>query len=451
MFSRRPRPGSGRVERDLTGLLKISHERGTTARRTPPDLSDAEAAVQNRVIHEELREDQRARTDLKKLSEKLVSSAHDALAALQKLKKLPLRERAIRPTTQAVEVGTPSDGEKARWFDAYRPLVSARVLLLLEITFLVVEIFFWYSTFSEAIDRRDPWYAPERIGAVLLALLIPFVGIYAAWLLGKLGHRWFMAYPGISRRRHLGIFVGAFVFVLVLTAVSWLVFDRFDAAEQQFGANQIASPLPMACVFGAVMLVDMCARLVLASESHEQYRRTVRTFEKLERKVVRANKIHTQRWMALRTSVQYRRGQLGRIATVGIGLVTDAAAQWDRRDHSWMIAVPDSSLRPIPDEDPSDLWIPANQAMVSLGQSPRQVPQPLLDGAVNDLAVWLPLDQDSLRREIDTYWRELHQGESPPRDDDEQGPRPPNGSHGPEAPTRPYALSNGSGDTPGEH
>jgi len=88
-----------------------------------------------------------------------------------------------------------------------------------------------------------------------------------------------MDLPGISRRRHRGVFLGVAVFVIVLTAITWLVYDRFGAASHQFGALQVVSPFPMACVFGGVLLVDMCSRLFLASEPHEQYHQMIREFE----------------------------------------------------------------------------------------------------------------------------------------------------------------------------
>jgi len=104
---------------------------------------------------------------------------------------------------------------------------------------------------------------------------------------------------------------------------------------------------------------------------------------------------------------------------------------------------PHSSLQLTPGPTASSLQVPTSQAMVSLGQTQRNVPQPLLDSAINALNVWRPLDQESLRREIDAVWRHLHEDEAPPP---RPGTQPVNGNH---AQTQPSL--NGNNHSPGGH
>ncbi|SHN44439.1 hypothetical protein [Cryptosporangium aurantiacum] len=210
-------------------------------------------------------------------------------------------------------------------FDPHRPLITSRVLTVVEIIFIVVEVFFWYSIFDDIVEPGTPWYDPSKVGAALLAVFIPVVGVATARVVGPLGHRWLAGYPGVGRKDRIGAVFAAIAFVLALVAVGWLINFRFDEETAPIGSLPPPA-LPMAAVFVAVLLADAAARVFLVSEIREQTQERSRVFDRLVVAKTKADLAHHRAWEDLRAEVQTHLDAIERVVAVGARMIADARA-----------------------------------------------------------------------------------------------------------------------------
>ncbi|GAA0237758.1 hypothetical protein [Cryptosporangium japonicum] len=217
------------------------------------------------------------------------------------------------------------DGPFVEDFDPHRPLITNRVLTVVEIIFVVVEVFFWYSIFDDVVEPDAPWYDPSRVAAALLALFIPVVGVATARVVGPLGHRWLAGYPGVGRKDRIGAVFAVIAFVLALAAVGWLINFRFDEATAPIGSLPPPA-LPMAAIFVAVLLADALARVFLVSEIRGQSSERSKVFDRLVVAKTKADVAHHRAWEDLRAEVQTQLNTIERIVAVGARMIADSRA-----------------------------------------------------------------------------------------------------------------------------
>ncbi|MEV6611870.1 hypothetical protein [Kutzneria sp. NPDC051319] len=409
---------------------KLGPHDGTAAAGQPGEAYPAELAVVNAVANESLRRDGRRNRRLMALTQQLISAASRVTDAIAYLEQLPTEARERSPLHGARATSEAAASEQTvsghlRWFDPYRALVSARALLVLEIVFLVVEWFFWNGVLSLDLDRNLPLLDQQRVSAALLSALIPLAGIWAARLAGSVMHRRLLAYPGISRRRHRGGILAIVMFAVVLVAVGWLVYERFDTAQTALGAISVTEPVPMAILFGALVLADALSRMLLTSEVREHYRSVVIDYRRRKKRVVKAHRKHALRWNLLRAAVQLRRGQLGRIATTGAGLLLEAEAEHGDPTRTRGHRMPDTTLRPMTkgprmsgvDEGSRGLQVPTVGHLVPVHGQVELVPPPYLEHAIASLREWPCLDDKAMAEVMRTVWAALHEAEAAPGED----------------------------------
>ncbi|WP_157018475.1 hypothetical protein [Cryptosporangium arvum] len=217
------------------------------------------------------------------------------------------------------------DGPFVEDFDPHRPLITNRVLTVVEVIFVVVEVFFWYSIFDDVVEPDAPWYDPSRVAAALLALFIPVVGVATARVVGPLGHRWLAGYPGVGRKDRIGAVLAVVAFVLALAAVGWLINFRFDEATAPIGSLPPPA-LPMAAIFVAVLLADALARVFLVSEIRGQSSERSKVFDRLVAAKTKADVAHHRAWEDLRAEVQTQLNAIERIVAVGARMIADSRA-----------------------------------------------------------------------------------------------------------------------------
>ncbi|MEU6156168.1 hypothetical protein ABZ816_39980 [Actinosynnema sp. NPDC047251] len=408
------------------------------------------------VIQTHAAHDRDAAKKLRRLQDAVTDRAHAAVRVWERLEDVEaeprweLRREALAARKTAVR---PEDGERAErdasgeYFDANQPGIDPRKLLYAELLFVVVEVFFWYGLFSYGYGSKYGPLSPERVGAVLLGLVIPVVGVVVARVVGFTGHRWLMNYEGISRRRHLGAVLGVVVLVLVCLAIFQLVLFRFGAA------GVLGPKVPawaMALLFVLFLVADTAMRLLLVSEVRAQYDRQAGDFDRLRRAVIKANTEHTTAWTALRSLVQQHRDEATRVEVVGAHLVFEGRARWDDPERT---VRPRQTRRPHQDNRNggrrSAMALPADEPLHLLGEDLPLGTMPVLADAIDVLRHWPPLDQDQLSARLRDMWLRVQGRERPqagaPRHNGHPGPT---SRHRPGDPTVEFTVVDPENDDP---
>jgi hypothetical protein len=427
-----PPHGGGAIERQRYRQLRTEQELAADIGDAHAEsLTNAEVAVLVQVDSTLAVEDRKGAAELRKQQNKLIAAARDNLVAWQRLQVLLEDGRwsgHLYPRTDAAAPADPtsgsgestgrpvrSDRRPREHFDVYGSLVSARVLSIIELVFIVVEFFFWYAVFAADVDRRASWLAPERISAALLALLIPVAGVVAARVIGGLGHRWVMDYPGIGRRERIGVMVGGVVGALAVMAVVLLVHARFDEGHTTLGAQPVPA-WPMALIFAVVLLGDMAARVFLTSEIRVQNARRTRDLQRLTTAAIRKNAAHARAWAELRNAVQQQLNRCERIVAIGATLIADARTNGVRLAADEVVSVRSAHrhdhMAPSEYASVSGMGVP-DQASLHLFGTPLALgPLRCVEDGIDILHHWRPRDQAGLSADVDRLRAALY-GRSP--------------------------------------
>jgi len=281
-------PRDGSVERRRMKKLAAEQKLHASPEGEPTaELSNAEMSVLLSVNDTLVADDVRRAGRLLDGQLNLIATAHRGLQARRRLKTAQADARWVNHDTTPVHHADEQDDTFRETFDPHGPLISERALLIIELVFIVVEFFFWYRIFAEDVVRSAPWYDPSRVGAVLLALLLPMSGIIAARVIGALCHRWVSGYRRIGRREKLGSGFSVLLAAAAVGAVYLLVHARFDEATRAIGTTELPAGA-MALVFVVVLVGDMMARVFLLSEIRTQTVRWTRRLDQLTDKATTA-------------------------------------------------------------------------------------------------------------------------------------------------------------------
>lgn len=305
------------------GFSSVEGDRRLALRRSPGPA--AALAVGGAVMAGGKRAQRRAglRPGMRRVSATATSAAA-ALVSAAVRRDLPgreLREQAVR-----------ADEERrtAAEVDLAVPLVGSHAVLFAELVIVAFEWAFWFSTWSDPIDPRVPWYGPARLSAALLALLTPLLGVLGARLGGGAAHRVLRACPGVGRADRIGMWVGLGFAVAAVVVIGVLAYWRFDATAAGIGAV-VPPAWAMATLFGLVVVLDVLLRAFGVSERHVQRRhrrrdvvRDRRSAARAESRVLRADRRARAAWQALRYQVQLTLEVVDLITVTGDELILDA-------------------------------------------------------------------------------------------------------------------------------
>lgn len=346
----------------------------------------------------------------------LLRAARSADVAWQRLEKLTVDPRWTAHHARRLAAAEPERTDLAQRshfdedFDPHAALVSTRVLLAVEIVFVVVEFFFWYGVFAFGVSPSASLLDPSRLSAVLLALAVPVAGLLAARVLGALGHRAIMNHPGTGRRERIGAAAALPVGALAVVGVTLLVYYRFGESAP-LGSVPVPAG-PMAVVFAVILLGDMVARIFLPSEIRTQTRRRSADLEKAVERLIARNYTHLDAWLELRARTQAALDTAERITTVGGLLIADrramtggppvqAAIDEQRTGHVAAHGAAQGRGRvafAVPDTDLLRLF------GGPMGIGPTRVVRDAVD-ALDGLRPW---DPDRLREHVEELRRNLH-------------------------------------------
>ncbi|WP_306215000.1 hypothetical protein [Actinoplanes sp. RD1] len=350
----------------------------------------------------------------------LVRAAREADLAWQRLQELTVDPRwAAHRRRRAAEAEAPAESSRpdrtrragfSEDFDPHVALVSARVLLAVEIVFVVVEFFFWYGVFAFGVSPRASLLDPSRLSAVLLALAVPVAGLLAARVLGALGHRAIMNHPGTGRRERIGAVAAAVVAVLAVVGVTTLVYFRFGESAP-LGTVEIPAG-PMAVIFAVILLGDMVARIFLPSEIRQQTRLRSADLEKAARAAITRNYAHVDAWLSTRARTQAALDTAERVTTVGGLLIADSRSRTGAPPVAAAIGQPrtgHAAPAPAPDRHGRMTLAVPDTTLLRLFGGPLGIgPTRVLRDAVDALDRLRPRDPDRLGELIEAMRRDLH-------------------------------------------
>jgi len=294
----------------------------------------------------------------------------------------------------------PAGHEFREMFDPHRPLIHERVLLVIEVVFVLVEFAFWYGIFTENVQAHAPLLDPTRVSDILLAIMIPLSGIVAARVVGSLAHRVVSRYPQIGRKEYLGTPIAAAVAIMAVIGIFFLVYDRFASAGHtvsSLGALPVPA-LAMTLIFVVVLVGDMVARIFLVSEIRAQTDKRLRDFRKLRTRVIRANRRHVKAWLRLRTAVQVQLDHCERIVAAGGRIITD-----QRSFAGAPVPPPDNESRPAHHDGTATaaMTVPAVSPLRLYGASMAPGPLHVIEGAISTLREFQPRSQQGLGGYLD--------------------------------------------------
>lgn len=422
--------------------------------REPPEpgeasapLTNAEASVLISIDNTLARRDRRTGRPLTKLQKAVVAAAHDSQDATTRLEAAQANPRwhnggLVAQAAKAAEPGPAPDGEpwmtpgrpRATWmlpwgrrsrrgpganqdgpafhemFDPHHPLITERVLLIIEVVFVLVEFAFWYGVFSGNLDRGTSLLDPTRISDVLLAVMVPLSGIVAARVIGGLAHRAICRHPGVGRKEYIGTAVATVVAVLAVWAIFALVHARFDGSSQ-LGATQLPA-LAMTLIFVVVLLGDMVARIFLVSEIRTQTEKWLRHLDRLKTAATRANRRHCEAWLDLRNAVQMQLDQCERIVAAGARLISDHRAR--RATPAPQLPAASGTLRSAHDQAADlaayggPMAVPSVAALELYGASLVLGPVRVAADAIDTLRRWAPRSQGELAEYLDDVLARLY-------------------------------------------
>jgi hypothetical protein len=212
--------------------------------------------------------------------------------------------------------------------DRAKPLITPVGLLFVEIIFVVAEVAFWDQAFSGSVPRGTPWTSWVRLSPLLLAFVIPMVGVFAAHSVGSVWQR-VLRHPAKDQRERRVQWAGAAAGLVLLGfacgAVYALVSWRFHA--HQLGAKQMPATA-LAIVFVGLLVVVAFARTFCSSEQAkvnaerdarvEADRRLVAA---VENATIQALAGWHSDWLALRTSVAMVLDQLSQVTATSEGII----------------------------------------------------------------------------------------------------------------------------------
>jgi hypothetical protein len=418
-------PRDGSVERRRMKQLRAEQQLiGETA---PSELSNAEMSVLLSVNDTLVTDDIRRARKLLDAQLRLIGTAHRGVQARQRLQTALADARWVNHDAAPTRDGDAAADDTFREsFDPHRPLIAERTLLIIELIFVVVEFFFWYQVFSEDVSRSAPWWDPTRVGAVLLAVLLPMSGIIAARVIGALAHRWVSGYRRIGRREKLGTVFSLLLAGAAIFAIYRLVHDRFDETHRAIGTTQLPASA-MALVFVVVLVGDMMARVFLLSEIRKQTVRWTRRLNRLTDKATTANKEHADAWVRLRGETSEQLDRCERIVGTGARIITDSRAAFERAPRQTGLG----EARPahhgtFDDVVGSGTMAVPNPAQLSMFDAGPLALGPLrcVSDAIDTLRRWPPLDQEKLVETLEPMVVRLYRLDPEDRLDSEEKPEP---------------------------
>ncbi|MEV6527241.1 hypothetical protein AB0M43_35460 [Longispora sp. NPDC051575] len=383
-------------------VLRQERQAQSTA-PTPTALTNGEVSVAITVGNTIAEEEQRASKALLQAEQTVNRCTHKSVKARQELATLVNDPIWVNHRTP-VPAPAHEDGRFQEVFDLHRPMLRGVGLLILEIVFIIVELFFWYGVFSEGVSHKAAWYATGRISAVLLAILLPLAGVSVARIVGHLGHRWVMDYPGIGRRERWGTIAALAVGAVVVAVVFTLVNTRFGEDTRPVGSTPLPS-FAMAALFVVVILGDMVARVFAISEIRSHTRERDRRLARRRDAVIAANQAHTKAWLALRAAIQVQLGRVDQVYGAGGILLTD-----NRATNSHLPAPAAVDVRTDAHQNPSPgaLAVPSAAPMRLHGQPMTLNPVRRVSDVIDTLRSYPPVSQEALVRELDERIGALH-------------------------------------------
>ncbi|MGW0501235.1 hypothetical protein ACWD0Z_39215 [Streptomyces sp. NPDC003007] len=366
--SRSSRTRMGSAEQEAQRMLRNEHH-DEPDNRDGSQSSNGELAIFLMVANTVTDIVRKATRMLARGEKKLARTAGRASRTMQRIKveaadvARPLRTQAH---TDRQREATDRD------FDPDQPLVSRGFLAASEVALALGEAFFWANTFSNDIDSTVPAFGQQRLGAYVLAVLLPLAGIIAARWAGATWQR-LLRHPAPDRQQRRSQQIGAAVSLGLLasitTAIYALVRWRFDASPANLGAVAIPGAW-MALIFAGIIIADAIARTFLVSEQADQDRRHETAWKKDQRQTLKAAARRTAAeerwnaaWLALRSQTHRTLDQVQEALYTGSWLITRHRAL---DEHG-----PDT--RPAP---PSPASQPARPGGLLL---PRPEPVPVLD------------------------------------------------------------------------
>jgi len=415
------------VERVLERNLREEGERAVPrppgeGEPRPDGVSNAEISVLVEVTSTLAVEDTLRSADLLKRQHALITATHKSDLAWHRLRELggAAAWTGHPPLPEAGEAVAGPRRFRER-FDPHPPLITAKALLVVEIALIVVECLFWYNMFTETVSRSIGIWSMERVGAVLLALLIPVGGVAIARVMGPLGHRLVMQYPDGGRRERWGSAIALGAFVLVVGAVFWLVHFRF--AEAALGASELPA-VPMAAVFALVLVGDMIARVFLVSEIRAQSDKRAKEFENRVKDLLAAHGDHAKEWESLQSVVQDALNRAERIVAVGARLISDHRSRSGGDDLRSEIVLPRQAHRLVSGgaSEAVPSWVPDSTQLSMFGVPLALGPIRRVEDCNRTLHEWCPRPKSAVDEMID----ELREGLAVPlvRTPPAETPRP---------------------------
>jgi hypothetical protein len=332
----------GRIREGLRGFAAAVTSGGGAARGVARDLrrekpldgleaglpSCAEQLAGEVVGITAIGQDKSAAAPLQQGTERLVTAAAATVTAQGALDRATSGEQAERRDQRADEAQKREAAALADEIDDARPLIGGRVLGAVEVVFLFAEIYFWYQVFAYRIRAEVGWLSVERIGAAVLGLAIPLLGLLAARAAGASWQR-FLRHPATApaRRRFQVAAVVASTAALALACGVVFYLVRWRYTPEGSEAAELP-PVAAGFFFAGLILADAIARAFCTSEAAEVARdRDAKVdadraqVKVLNDTVTTALKGWHVQWLGLRTLVVTTLDSIERVVATGDILV----------------------------------------------------------------------------------------------------------------------------------
>ncbi|TFV66836.1 hypothetical protein E4P40_25010 [Blastococcus sp. CT_GayMR20] len=421
----------GRIIEGLRSLASAVTAGGGAARAARSDLrrekslvdlpeeqpSNAETAVLSRVVVTAYRRDAGEANDLQAGARQLVAAEAEAVRAQAVRDAVVAGEQAARRRQRADEAGEREARTLSQEIDHARPLIGLRVLAGIEVMLLLAEIFFWYQVFTYDTDDGLSWLSVEKLGAVVLGLAIPMLGLLAARAAGATWQR-FLRHPAADaagrRNQHGAVIAATTILVLACYVVFALVYWRYapkDGYEATSSAMDLP-PWPAGLFFAGLILADAVARAFCTSEAAMAARDRDKKVaaDRAEVRVVSDRAVsatagwHTS-WLSLRNQVAVALDGIGQVVATGDLLVLQSRSRradrpagtgWAQTGSTWT--------------DAGSYAVPTVQLPVHLSIGQVSATLQALTAAVDTLTRHQPpalAEQPALREELDDLHRRI--------------------------------------------
>lgn len=226
------------------------------------------------------------------------------------------RSAILRPGVMAVRSTT-----------ARSMYLAHRSLTVFELIVILAEAGFWYQLGAQNIARSVPVLSTERLGSILLAVMLPAAGIclgrVTATCWGKL-----LAPGGEGRRRAADRWAGALASTIMFTitmAVTWVLVRWRFTQGLSFGSKVMPGG-PTATIFVAFVVGLMLARTFAIDHATIDDDRDRQRFVRLERRRVRRLAAWRRADGSLRLRIEGRLSLIARVCAISETMLLSSRA-----------------------------------------------------------------------------------------------------------------------------